>query len=203
MNSGGGVDSIPEKYFVITLSKGGIGKTTTMLNLGTTLFLRNKKVCVMAKNGVIIRRKFSLKMAPARTDSNEPKEVETPGQEEEILIDEGTGTRLIKQTIRGGQKSNYPGDIVIIGDVNPGGEIEAAGDILIFGKLRGAAHAGINGDTSAKIVAVELTPLQIRIAGINRRSPDSVSDPGHAPEVAKIKNGNIVIESLYKSRKED
>jgi len=163
----------------------------------------------MEKLGAILSSKFNMKIASVRTDSNETKEaaeqidwkVEIPIQKEEKSADEETRTVIIRQTIRSGQKIKYPGNIVIIGDVNPGGEIEAAGDIIVFGKLRGVAHAGINGDTSAEIIALELIPLQLRIAGIIRRSPDSESEPEHVPEVAKIKDGNIVIESLDKSRR--
>ena len=118
-------------------------------------------------------------------------------------MDEETKTAIIRQTIRSGQKISYPGNVLIIGDVNPGGEVEAAGDIIILGKLRGVAHAGINGDDSSEIIALELTPLQLRIANIIRRSPDSNSEPEHVPEVAKIKDGNIVIENLDKSRRGD
>jgi septum site-determining protein MinC len=158
----------------------------------------------------ILSSKFHLKIAAVHTDPKEtieaPKqtdeEIKTPGQEVE-LVDEETKTTIIRQTIRSGQKVSYPGNVVIIGDVNPGGEVEAAGDIIIMGKLRGVAHAGINGDDSSEIIALELAPLQLRIANIIRRSPDSSSEPEHVPEVAKIKDGNIVIENLDKSRRGD
>lgn len=164
----------------------------------------------LEKLGTILSDKFDLKVASVRANSNETKEaVEqigwktvTPSQEAEKMADEEeTRTIIIKQTIRSGQKISYPGNVVIIGDVNPGGEIEATGDVVVFGKLRGIAHAGINGDNSSEIIAIGLSPLQLRIAGIIRRSPDSDSKPDHVPEVAKIKDGNIVIESLDKSRR--
>jgi len=165
----------------------------------------------MEKLEAILSSKFHLKIAAVRTDSSETieaaeqtdGEIETPRQEEEKLMDEETKTAIIRQTIRSGQKISYPGNVLIIGDVNPGGEVEAAGDIIILGKLRGVAHAGINGDDSSEIIALELTPLQLRIANIIRRSPDSNSEPEHVPEVAKIKDGNIVIENLDKSRRGD
>ena len=147
-----------------------------------------------------------------RANSDETKEaveqigwkIQIPVQETgKVMDEEETKTLLIRQTIRSGQKVSYPGNVVIVGDINPGGEVEAAGDIVVFGKLRGIAHAGNSGDNSSEIIALGLSPLQLRIAGIIRRSPDSDSKPDNVPEVAKIKDGNIVIESLDKSRRGD
>lgn len=166
----------------------------------------------LKKLRTILSEKFDIKIAFVRASSNETKEaVEQIGWKIEILNQESgkmadeeeTRTIIIRQTIRSGQKVSYPGNVVIIGDVNPGGEIEAAGDIMVFGKLRGIAHAGINGDNSSEIIALGIAPLQLRIAGIIRRSPDSNSETDYVPEVAKIKDGNIVIENLDKSRRGD
>ena len=166
----------------------------------------------LEKLRTILSEKFDIKIAFVRANSNETKEaveqigwkIETLNQESGKMADEEeTRTIIIRQTIRSGQKVSYPGNVVIIGDVNPGGEIEAAGDIVVFGKLRGVAHAGINGNNSSEIIALGLAPLQLRIAGIIRRSPDSDSITDHVPEVAKIKDGNIVIENLDKFRRGD
>lgn len=166
----------------------------------------------LEKLRTILSEKFDISIAFVRANSNETKEaveqigwkIETLNQESGKMADEEeTRTIIIRQTIRSGQKVSYPGNVVIIGDVNPGGEIEAIGDIVVFGKLRGIAHAGINGDNSSEIIALGLAPLQLRIAGIIRRSPDSDSRTDYVPEVAKIKDGNIVIEYLDKSRRGD
>jgi len=55
-------------------------------------------------------------------------------------------TKFLRKTIRSGQSINYPGNVVIIGDVNPGAEIYAAGNIIVMGTLRGIVHAGTNGN---------------------------------------------------------
>ena len=70
---------------------------------------------------------------------------------------------LIKTTCRSGEVVRYPGDVVILADVNPGAEIIADGDILVFGNLRGLAHAGAGGDIQATIVAVNLESPRIQI----------------------------------------
>ncbi|WP_306954459.1 septum site-determining protein MinC [Alicyclobacillus tolerans] len=80
---------------------------------------------------------------------------------------------LWKGTIRAGQKMVFDGDVVIIGDVNPGGEVQATGDIYCLGRLRGIAHAGILGDWSTIIAAAEFSPMQIRIADMMSSAPES------------------------------
>ncbi|MBV8281992.1 MAG: septum site-determining protein MinC, partial [Candidatus Eremiobacteraeota bacterium] len=77
----------------------------------------------------------------------------------------GPGETLYhKGTVRSGQNLSSRGNIVVIGDVNAGGELVAAGDIVVWGALRGVAHAGAEGDESAKVFALRLEPMQLRIA---------------------------------------
>lgn len=102
-------------------------------------------------------------------------------------------TKFLRKTIRSGQSINYPGNIVIIGDVNPGAEIYAAGNIIVFGTLRGVVHAGTNGNEKAIIAAFKLEPQILQIGKIVTRSPEDDVKPQY-PEVAKIKNGNIIVE---------
>jgi septum site-determining protein MinC len=79
--------------------------------------------------------------------------------------------------------------------VNAGAEGIAEGDILVFGTLRGLAHAGSRGDEKSRIVAGNMRPQQIRIAGKIARSPeDSNPTPGaRNPEIARIVNGEIQV----------
>lgn len=73
-------------------------------------------------------------------------------------------TKYISYSIRSGQVEEYSGSLVIIGDVNAGGEVIAGGNIAVIGALRGLAHAGANGNTKAIITANYIEPTQIRIA---------------------------------------
>jgi len=76
-------------------------------------------------------------------------------------------SRLVKQTVRSGQQINAPdGDLIIIGSVSAGAEVLAAGNIHIYGSLRGRALAGINGDTDASIFCHKLQAELISITGI-------------------------------------
>jgi len=103
------------------------------------------------------------------------------------------GTLYHVGTLRGGQALSHVGNIVVIGDVNPGAELVASGDIVVFGALRGVAHAGAQGDASARVHAIELAPTQLRIAAfIAADAGDRVRTPIH-PETACVHDDRIAI----------
>ncbi|MCY0876316.1 MAG: septum site-determining protein MinC [Firmicutes bacterium] len=79
---------------------------------------------------------------------------------------------VLKSTVRSGQVIEHDGDIVVIGDVNPGAQLIATGDVYIMGYLRGSAHAGASGDHRAIVAATYFDPIQVRIAGVIRRAPE-------------------------------
>ena len=119
------------------------------------------------------------------------------GSEKADETDQFQATITVKKTVRSGQRISFEGNLVIMGDVNPGAEVIASGDIVVLGRLRGTAHAGAGGDETAKIVAFQLRPVQIRIAGVITRD----SEPGPkakylGPEVARIKDGMILVERV-------
>ncbi|MCM8710369.1 septum site-determining protein MinC [Clostridium sp. SYSU_GA19001] len=102
-------------------------------------------------------------------------------------------TKFLRKTIRSGQSINYTGNIVIIGDVNPGSEVFAGGNIVVLGSLKGHVHAGCGGNDKAIIAAFRLQPEILQIADIMTRSPDDGEKPLY-PEVAKIKDNSIIVE---------
>lgn len=105
----------------------------------------------------------------------------------------------IRKTVRSGQRIEFDGNILIMGDVNPGAEIIASGDILVLGKLRGTAHAGAKGDKAAEIFAFQIKPVQIRIAEVYTRAPETEreKEPRHfRPEAAMIRDEQIVVEKV-------
>ena len=106
-------------------------------------------------------------------------------------------TILIKRTLRSGQKVKYPTNVVIMGDINPGAEVIAGGDVIVLGKLRGVVHAGANGTKSAEVIALQLEPTQLRISNIISRPPDH-DDSGDdiKPEKAFVKDSSIIVEEL-------
>lgn len=91
-------------------------------------------------------------------------------QSEVITVEDSNERLLIQQCntyvgiVRSGQVLETTGDIVIVGDVNPNGRVEAGGNIYVLGNLKGIVHAGVNGDTSAYIVASKFQPTHVLIA---------------------------------------
>ncbi|MCX7772336.1 MAG: septum site-determining protein MinC [Clostridia bacterium] len=110
-------------------------------------------------------------------------------------VDEGN-CKFVRSTIRSGTRIQYDGNVVIMGDVNPGGEIVASGNVVVLGTLRGMVHAGADGNRDAFIYALGLKPTQIRIAEVIARTPADLDEGKVFPEIATIKDGAIVVEQL-------
>ena len=104
-------------------------------------------------------------------------------------------TLLVRRTIRSGQRIEYDGNVVIMGDVNAGAVVTCSGDIIVLGALRGLAHAGAEGNTSAIVMAFRLQPTQLRIAHVISRAPDEATPRPEGPEVARVRNDMIQIEA--------
>lgn len=122
-------------------------------------------------------------------------------KQETLPVDpEETGTWgvLVRRTLRSGRTVHSEGHVVVLGDVNPGAQVIAAGDIIVWGKLRGTAHAGADGDESAIVCALEMSPSQLRIAGYIATSPAGKRRRVE-PEVALIRDNQIVVAARRKS----
>jgi septum site-determining protein MinC len=96
-------------------------------------------------------------------------------------------------TLRSGDHLQVEGSVLLLGDVNPGARISAGGHVLVWGRLRGMAHAGCGGDSNARIVALQLRPLQLRIADAVARGPEDRPPAGLAEE-ALLVDGTIRID---------
>ena len=123
------------------------------------------------------------------------KDKEKIEEKESIKIFNGVyegKTKFIRKTVRGGQCITYPGNIVIIGDVNNGSEVKAGGNIIVLGSIKGKVHAGYTGNLKAIISAFNLQPEILQIGNILTISPDN-QKPQY-PELAKVKDGMIIVE---------
>jgi len=104
---------------------------------------------------------------------------------------------LIQRTLRSGQIVHHPGHVIVIGDVNPGAEIKAGGNVVVWGRLRGTVHAGV-GDNGigerAVVCALQLSPTLLRIGDRITRSPANEVDEDIVPELASVQDGQIVAE---------
>jgi len=108
--------------------------------------------------------------------------------------DLGDETALfLERTLRSGTRIEFPGHVVVLGDVNPGAEIIAEGNVIIWGRLRGMVHAGAKGNKTAVICALDLSPTQLRIAEEVSASLKPQENP--RPEIARInENGKLQAE---------
>jgi septum site-determining protein MinC len=105
-------------------------------------------------------------------------------------------TKIVRQTLRSGMGVQYDGNIVVIGDVNPGAELSAGGHVIVMGKLRGMVHAGKFGNRDAYVIASKLLPTQIRISNVIARAPEGENIDELRPEIAHLKSGKMSIEEL-------
>jgi septum site-determining protein MinC len=110
----------------------------------------------------------------------------------ETRLQGGEGAVLVKRTLRSGFSVQHEGHIIIVGDVNPGAQVIASGDVLVWGRLRGVVHAGAEGDENAQVRALDLSPTQLRIAGQIAITPQRRGKS--QPEVARIQDGKVVAE---------
>ncbi|BAZ46795.1 septum site-determining protein MinC [Chondrocystis sp. NIES-4102] len=98
----------------------------------------------------------------------------------------------LQSTVRSGVEIRHPGTIVICGDLNPGGKVIAAGDILVWGRLRGIAHAGAQGNYQCRIAALQMEFTQLRIADAVARPP-RIRPRRLSPELAFITTDGIYL----------
>ena len=116
------------------------------------------------------------------------------------IISEREALVVERRTVRSGEKVASEGHLIIMGDVNPGAEVIAENHIIVWGSLKGAAYAGVPNHEDAVIAALHLTPIQLRIAGYIARSPDARPVTTAVPELARIDQGAIVVESWERGR---
>ncbi len=145
-----------------------------------------------------LETELSAPRLPARPEAVRPPSAASAAQlprlfdetGEEVLPSEGAV--LVRRTLRSGQTVRHTGHVVVIGDVNPGAEIIAGGDVVVWGRLRGTVHAGAGGNDDAVVCALVLAPTQLRIGSHIARSPGG--EPGHRilPEIASVQGDQIV-----------
>jgi septum site-determining protein MinC len=138
----------------------------------------------------LIRQKRNLIVEELVTNVITKEEADKLRKETEIVP--------VAKVIRSGQVLEITGDLLLIGDVNPGGTVKATGNIFIMGALKGVAHAGSEGNDEAVIAASVMKPSQLRISECINRSPDHVPDEeNRVMECAYISDSQqIVVDRL-------
>jgi len=114
-----------------------------------------------------------------------------------------------KGTLRSGQILESDGSVIVLGDINPGGKIVAKGNVIILGSLRGTIFAGVDGNEHSFVVALEMDPMQIKIADVIARSSETGAKIGRGkvkviePKIAYVYEESIYIENLEQNALED
>lgn len=106
------------------------------------------------------------------------------------------GCKVIKHTLRAGQYTESDGTIIIIGDVNPGAEVKAGDNVIVYGIIKGRVEAGTNDETNAYIVALDFEPVQLKIGSKIATSPAGHLERELKPQKAYVHEGSIVVEFL-------
>lgn len=154
--------------------------------------IREKKILKQ-----IIEKEYGLSVISLESISKvsvtPPKRTEKPAVHTARKLSKSDDTKFIKGTIRSGRREEHSGNIIVLGDVNPGAELIAGGNIVVMGTLRGVAHAGFPNNSEAFVASMVFNPVQLRIGEIITRPPEEGETPEN-PEIAYIKNGMIVIE---------
>lgn len=141
---------------------------------------------VLSDSPITIQTAQTLGLA---TRITKPQPELTPARLDTALHD-GEPAVLLRRTLRSGFSVKSPGHIIVIGDVNPGAEVIAGGDILVWGRARGMLHAGAEGNTQSAIYALDLSPTQLRIAEKIFTTPQRRGKP--QPEMAHLSDGQII-----------
>ena len=142
---------------------------------------------------VVSAKAFGVEARLQQSESFGSRELISQELPSESTPTQPTGVMFHQGTLRSGDYLQSDRSILIYGDVNPGATVSSSGDILIWGRLRGVAHAGADGSTQARIIALQLRPLQLRIADAVARGPDDLPQPGLA-EQASLREGVIRID---------
>ena len=128
-----------------------------------------------------------------RISRGQPEERRKPAYEEAS----DQSALFINKTLRSGTRVEYPGHVVVLGDINPGAEVIAEGNVIVWGRVRGMIHAGAKGDKSAVICALDLSATQLRIAGAVSAMLKPQKNP--RPEVASLNSEGKLQSEIWRT----
>lgn len=120
-----------------------------------------------------------------------------------VAKEKGETALWVQRTLRSGMAIEYAGNVVVYGDVNPGAEIVAQGNVLIWGRLRGAVHAGaslsgeIKQNPGAVVCALSMKPTRLQIASeITNLQSEKISK---MPQCVRLEEGQFLVEAWQES----
>ena len=128
------------------------------------------------------------------SDAQSEQEPEPEAVAESRPSDPGRRTLHVHRTLRSGASIRFEGDVLMFGDVNPGAQVVAAGNVIVLGAIKGLVHAGATGDEDCFILGFDLKPTQIRIGRKIAVPPAREGARTAHHEIARVADGQIVIE---------
>jgi septum site-determining protein MinC len=106
------------------------------------------------------------------------------------------GALLLQRSLRSGQRVEHDGDVILIGHVNDGAEVLASGNICVWGRLKGVAHAGLDGEEDRTVVAGQFEAKQVRIGGKVSSPLGSEMEWWGKPVIITLENNSLVVREL-------
>jgi septum site-determining protein MinC len=149
--------------------------------------------------GVFLKTKFQVGHVFKAQSRNHPPNTpeETDPASSALKSVPQKDSLIIAGRVRSGQTIEAQKHLVILGDLNPGAEAVAGGDILVLGSLLGKAAAGQPDNVNAIVMALEFKPTQIQIAGYVVAGNPRMT--GAVPEFAHIENSRIVVDDYMRA----
>jgi len=164
-------------------------KVNEMVELRDRLSERNVSLWAIISESPITEKTAQLLGLATRVSKPRPGEshsFDTRNVNEETAL-------FVNKTLRSGARIEFSGHVVVLGDVNPGAEIVAEGNVIVWGRLRGAVHAGSKGDKSAVVCALDLLPIRLQVADDAMNS--STRKETGKPEMAFISDQKVIVET--------
>ena len=172
-------------------------KVNEMVELRDVLSERNVSLWAVISESPITEKTAQLLGLATRISKPRPEEThnfDTRNFTEETAL-------FVNKTLRSGSRVEFSGHVVVLGDINPGAEIVADGSVIVWGRLRGAVHAGAKGDHSAVVCALDLLPIRLQVADeIMNNSPRRETGK---PEMAYFNKKKIIIEAWQPGKQDN
>ena len=164
-------------------------KVNDMVELRDRLSERNLSLWAIMSESPITEKTAQLLGLATRISKPRPEELH---EIDPRNVNEETAL-FVNKTIRSGTRVEFPGHVVVLGDVNPGAEVIAEGNVIVWGRLRGSVHAGSTGDENVVVCALDFLPMRLQVAEVVLTARNR-KQSGKA-EIASVHNQKVIVET--------